>query len=198
MGTIFIIACGLIGAVSAGKQSFFKSWVFLVNFCFSVYIAVFLAPLAVPLLEIPGLTPGIKIILSVGVIWIVVFLILKKIVESVFPGSGDDLPLPVLPAKLGSVLSGVLSGLVAGGLALFIFIQLPFFEMIPEQMQKNFRSSSRKSLRTMIGTVNVFSFQSITPAGREDLRMIGLLPKKKEPAPPVPAAGKPAETDKKE
>lgn len=198
MGTIFIIACGLIGAVSAGKQSFFKNWVFLVNFSISLYFAIFLAPLAIPLLEIPGLTPGIKIILSVGVICIVVFLILKKIAESVFPASGDDLPLPALPAKLGSVLSGVLSGLLAGGLVLFIFLQLPFFEMIPEPMQKNVRSSSRKTLRTMIGTVNVFSFQSITPAGYEDLRMIGLLPKKKEPAPAAPAAGKPEETDKKE
>ena len=77
MGTIFIIACGLIGAFSAGKQSFFKCWVFLINFCFSLYSAFFLAPLAVPLLEIPGLTPGIKNLLSVGVICIVVFLILR-------------------------------------------------------------------------------------------------------------------------
>ncbi len=199
MGTLFIIACGLIGAFTAARQSFSVCWIFLVNFSLALYSALFLAPLVVPLLEIPVFPPGIKNILAVGVICIVIFIILKKTSESVLPGSGSDLQLPALPAKLGALLSGVLSGVIAGGLAVYLFVQLPFGEMMPEPVQKNLRSSSRKTLRTMIGTVNVFTFQSITPAGREDLRLIGLLPKKKEPASPAgKTAAKPDEPDKKE
>ena len=195
MGMIFIIACGLIGAFAAGKRSFFTCWLFLIHFCLALYSAFFLSPLVIQMLEIPMLPAGIKNILAVGLIGLIVYLILTKITEQVFPGSGDDLPLPALPAKLGAILSGVLSGVLIGGLALYIVIQLPFDGMIPETVQGNLRSSSRRTLRGMIGTVNVFSFQSLTPAGKEDLRSISLFPKKKEPAPTAPAADKPAETN---
>ena len=192
MGTIIIIVCGLIGACSASKQSFLAGWSFLVNFCIALYLAIFLAPTAVSLMEIPGLPEGIKIVIAVGVVCVVLFLILKKIAEQVFPGTGNNIQLPSALEKISSACTGLLSGFVIGGLVLFIVFHLPFEEIIPEPMQKNFRSSSRKTLRTMIGTVNVFSFQSITPAGREDLRSIGLFPKKKEPAPPAAAGDKPA------
>ncbi|MBQ9338415.1 MAG: hypothetical protein IJS14_14085 [Lentisphaeria bacterium] len=203
MGTIFIIACGLIGACSAGRQSFFACWLFLVNFCFALYAAIFLAPLAIPLLEIPGLTPEIKNLISVGLICVVAFFILKKISESVFPGSGDSIPLPTLPAKLGAILSNGLAGVLVGGLVVYLFVQLPFFGMLPGPMQDNLQKSGRKVLCGMIGTVNAFSFQSVTPAGIEDLRTLGLMPKPEPPAgskqegKTAGADGKTAPSDKK-
>ena len=199
MGTIFIIVCGLIGAFTAGKQSFFACWRFLIHFSFALYSAFFLSPLVVPLLEIPGLSDGIKNILSVCVICLIFYLVLKKISEMVFPGSGDDLPLPALPAKLGAIFSGVLSGILAGGLAVYVVIQLPFLDMIPETVQGNLRSSCRQTLRGMIRTINIFSLQSLTPAGKEDLRLVGLFAKKQEPKPSAgPRDEKPAEAGKKE
>ena len=177
MGTIFVIICGLIGAGSAGKQSFLDNWMFLVNFSIALYSAIFLAPLAVALLEIPGCPDGIKNAAAVGGIAIVIFIILKKICEQVFPGSGYSLQLPAALEKISSACSGLLSGFLVAGLILYIVAQLPLQGFIPEPIEQNIRSSGSNTLRNLIGTVNVFSCQSLTPAGTEDLRTIGLLPK---------------------
>ncbi|MBO4647905.1 MAG: hypothetical protein J5806_07075 [Lentisphaeria bacterium] len=191
MGTISIIICGLIGAGSASKQSFLTGWIFLVNFSIALYSAIFLAPLAVALLEIPGCPAGIKNAAAVGGITIVLFIILKKVCEQIFPGTVNALQLPAALEKIASVCSGLLSGFLVGGLILYIIVQLFPQGVIPEPMGENIRNAGSNTLRNLIGTVNVLSFQSLTPAGEDDLRVIGLLPK-----PELKEKGKDREKDK--
>lgn len=180
MGTILLIAGGLVGAGSAFKKSFTSCWMFLINFACALYISIFVAPLTVPLLEIPGLTEGYKNAIAIGCIFLVADLILRKITEQIIPNPEKESNLPKF-VRIFSIAAGFLSGIMVVGILLYCFMQTPFVDNFSQK--KELRSTARNTLMGVVHVVNGFSFQSLSPEAENDLRMIHLLPKKKKPAP---------------
>ena len=180
MGYIIIIVCGLIGAGSALKKKFLTCWIFLINVCFSLYLAIFLAPVLAPLLEIPGLDDGYKSAIAVGGIFLLVNYILKIIAGQIISNPENDFKLPPI-SQLFSIAAGFLSGCMIVGLLLYCFIQTPVVNGFSQK--KELRSAARKTLMGVVHTVNAFSFQSLTPEAETEMQSIRLLPKKKVPPP---------------
>ena len=176
MGTLLVLIGGLIGAGNGFKKSFVSCWILLINFSFSIYISVFLAPLAVTLLEVPGLAAGYKNAIAVAGIFFIVNFILQKITEQIIPNPDIHFSLPSF-AKIFSIVAGFLSGLVITGILLYCFMQTPFVSGLSQK--KELRASARNTLMGVVHTLNVFSFQSLSPETEKDLQAIRLIPKKK-------------------
>ncbi len=176
MGTLLILIGGLIGAGSGFKKSFASCWILLINFSFSVYISVFLAPLAVTFLEIPGLTAGYKNAIAVAGIFFIVNFILQKITEQIIPNPDIHFNLPPF-AKIFSIAAGFLVGLMIAGILMYCFMQTPFVSGLSQK--KELRSTARNTLMGVVYTLNVFSFQSLSPEAEKELQAIRLIPKKK-------------------
>ena len=201
MGTLLILIGGLIGAGSGFKKRFTTSWIFLINLSFALYCSIFLAPVMVSLLEIPGLAAGYKNIIAVGSIFIVADLILQRITDQIIHNAEIDYNLPPA-AKFFSIAAGFLSGAIIVGILLYCFVQIPFVSGFPQK--KEMRSAARHTLLGVVYTLNAFSFQSLSPEAKKDLQSIRLIPKKKT-APPAEAGeqdkgerkdqSKPAEND---
>lgn len=183
MGTLLVLFGGLIGAGSGSKKSFVFCWILLVNFSFSVYISVFLAPLAVTLLEIPGLTDGYKNVIAVAGIFFVVYFILKIITEQIIPNPDINFNLPPV-AKIFSIAASFLSGLIIVGILLYCFMQTPFVSGLSQK--KELRAAARNTMMGVVYTLNAFSFQSLSPEAEKELQAIRLIPTKKN-APPAEA-----------
>ena len=180
MGFIVIFIGGIIGVFTALKMRFAQSWIFFINMLFSIYAAVFLAPLFFPLLkEIPGIS-GYGNSIAVGGGFLVINFILKKIAEQVFPNSENELSLPAF-SKIFSCIFGFLSGCFVISFVLYIFLQFPFSNNFPSEQV--FRAASSKTLISAIHTVHSLSFQSFSLAAEDNLRNLRLLPKKKLPEP---------------
>ncbi len=192
MGTLLVLIGGLIGAGSGFKKSFAASWIFLINLSFSLYISIFLAPLVVSLLEIPGLEAGYKNAIAVGGIFIIVQIILQKISEQIIPNPENDCHLPPI-ARLFSIAAGFLSGLLIAGILLYFFTQTPFVSGFPQR--KELRATARHTMMGVVHTLNLFSFQSLTQEAKKDLQSIRLIPKKKT-VPPA-KAGEQGKDDQK-
>ena len=178
MGVILILIGGLIGAGSVLKKNFLPCWIFLVNLCFSLYLGIFLAPLLIPLLEIPGLDDGYKSAIAVGGVLLLFDVILNKITEQIFPGSDTELPLPSF-TRFFTILSGLFSGSLISAIVLYLFMQTPLAGTLSNA--NNFRAASAKTLMTMVHTMNILSWQTLSPEGKNDLRTLRLLPKLKKP-----------------
>ena len=178
MGYLIILISGLIGAGSVLKKKFLPCWIFLINVCFSLYIGIFLAPLLVPLLEIPGLDEGYKSAIAVGGVFLILDIILQKISEQIFPNSEVELPLPSFTLVF-TLLSGFFSGILISAIVIYLFMQTPLAGVI--STANNFRAASAKTLMAMVHTMNVFSWQTLSAEGETDLRKLRLLPKLKKP-----------------
>jgi hypothetical protein len=199
MGTLFVLIGGLIGAGSSYQKSFAACWIVLVNFAFSLYISIFLAPLAVPLMEVvPGLETGYKNAVTIGIIFIVFYYLLQFITSQIIPNPEKGISLPPA-AQIGSAAAGFLSGIIIAGILLYCFMQTPFVSGFSQR--KELRATARNTLMGVVHTLNIFSFQSLTPEAKKDLQSIRLIPKKKT-VPPAkagqknqsrPAENKPAE-----
>ena len=176
MGTLLVLIGGLIGAGSGFKKSFVSCWILLINFSFSVYISVFLAPLAVTFLEIPGLTAGYKNAIAVAGIFLIVNFILQKITEQIIPNPDINYNLPPF-AKIFSIAAGFLSGLMIVGILMYCFMQTPFVSGLSQK--KELRATARNTMMGVVYTLNVFSFQSLSPEAEKELQSIRLIPKKK-------------------
>lgn len=176
MGTLLVLIGGLIGAGSVYKKSFMANWIFLINLTFALYAAIFLAPLMVSLLDIPGLDSGYKNIIAVGGIFLLVNYILKIIAGQIISNPENDFKLPPI-SQLFSIAAGFLSGCMIVGLLLYCFIQTPVVNGFSQK--KELRSAARKTLMGVVHTVNAFSFQSLTPEAETEMQSIRLLPKKK-------------------
>lgn len=178
MGYLIILISGLIGAGSVLKKKFLPCWIFLINVCFSLYIGIFLAPLLIPLLEIPGLDEGYKSAIAVGGAFLILDIILQKIAEQIFPNSDVELPLPSFTLVF-TLLSGFFSGILISAIVIYLFMQTPLAGVI--STANNFRAASAKTLMAMVHTMNVFSWQTLSAEGEKDLRKLRLLPKLKKP-----------------
>ena len=176
MGFLLVLIGGLIGAGIGLKKSFVSCWILLINFSFSVYISVFLAPLAVTLLEIPGLAAGYKNAIAVAGIFFIVIFILQKITEQIIPNPDINFNLPPF-AKIFSIVAGFLSGLMIAGILLYCFMQTPFVSGLSQK--KELRATGRNIIMGVVHTLNVFSFQSLSPEAEKELQTIRLIPKKK-------------------
>ena len=176
MGYIIILISGLIGAGSVLKKKFLPCWIFLINVCFSLYIGIFLAPLLVPLLEIPGLSEGYKSAIAVGGAFLIFDIVLQKITEQIFPNNDVELPLPSF-TLIFTILSGFTSGILISAIVIYLFMQTPLAKTI--STANNFRAASAKTLMAMVHTMNVLSWQTLSAEGENDLRKLRLLPKLK-------------------
>ena len=177
MGFIIILIGGLIGAGSVLKKKFLPCWMFLISLCFSLYLSIFLAPLLIPLLEIPGLDEGYKSAIAVGGVFLIADLVMAKIAEQVFPNSEVELPLPSF-TPVFTILSGLFSGILISATVIYLFMQTPLSGTISNA--NNFRAASAKTLMSLVYTMNVFSWQSLSSEGENDLRKLRLLPKLKK------------------
>ena len=193
MGTLLVLIGGLIGAGSGLKKSFVSCWILLINFSFSIYISVFLAPLAVTMLEIPGLTAGYKNAIAVAGIFFIVNFILQKITEQIIPNPEINFNLPPF-AKIFSLAAGFLAGLIIAGILLYCFMQTPFVSGLSQK--KELRATARNTLMGVVYTLNGFSFQSLSPEAEKELQAIRLIPKKKTAS--SGAAGEQDEDDPQE
>ena len=180
MGTLLVLIGGLIGAGSSFKKTFTSSWISLINLSFSVYISIFLAPLAVSLLEIPGLGAGYKNAIAIGGIFLVVNFLLQRITEQIIPNPEINFNLPSA-AKFCSIVAGFFSGLIIAGILLYCFMQTPFVSGLSQK--KELRATARNTLMGVVHTLNGFSFQSLSPEAEKELQSIRLIPKKKTAAP---------------
>ena len=176
MGILLIFIGGLIGAGTTIKKTFTACWMFLINLAFALYISIFLAPLVVSLLDIPGLADGYKNAIALGGLFLISDIILRKITEQIIPNPENESSLPKF-AKIFSILAGFLSGVMIVGILLYCFMQTPFVNGL--SVKKEFRSTSRKTLMGVVHVVNALSFQSLTQEAERDLQSIRLLPKKK-------------------
>ena len=180
MGLLSILIGALIGAGSAVNKNFTQCWIFCVNLCFSLYTGIFLAPLAASMLEIPNLPAGYKNAIAVGGVFIIADIVLNKITEQIFPDSGTPVNLPP-PAKIASAAAGFFSGALITAVLIYCFMQMPMTTGLP--VRKSFRAAAGKTLLTMVHSLNALSFQWLTPAGEEELRVLGILPKIKKNTP---------------
>lgn len=172
MGTLLVLIGGLIGAGSVYKKGFMSGWIYLINLVFALYISIFLAPLVVSLLEIPGLDIGYRNAIAIGGGVPVINIILQKITEQIIPNPENDFNLPPI-SRLFAAGAGFLSGIIVSGILLYCFMQTPFVSGFSQK--KELRSTARNTLMGVVHTVNVFSFQSLTPEAEKDLRSIRLL-----------------------
>ncbi len=185
MGTLLLFIGGFVGASSAAKKTFLQSWVFLVNLCFSAYLGIFLAPLVIPMLEIPGLDPGYKNAIAVFGLMFVAMVVLYKAVESIFPNREVSLALPALAERIGSLTAGFFAGMVVVTLAIYCYCQCPFSSLVTSPSRESLKEVAGNSMLRMIRTVNIFSLQFISTEGERDLQSLGVLP------PPPPAKPRP-------
>ena len=73
---------------------------------------------------------------------------------------------------------GFASGALITAILIYCLMQTPVTANFPSR--QNFRSAAGKTLLSVVRVLNVFSFQGLTPAGEDDLRNLGILPKKKK------------------
>ncbi len=191
MGTLLILIGGFIGAGSAAKKPFLLSWVFLMNLCFSIYLGLFAAPLIFPMLEIPGLDAGYKIIIAVYGTLFVSMIVLYKAVDSIFPNREIALNLPLMAEKIGTLVVGFLAGSLVVTLVLYCYCLCPFSSLIESPAREPLKVASGKSLFRMVRIVNVFSLQSISIEGERYLQVLGVMPPPPPPPPRPPRKAKP-------
>ena len=174
MGTLAIIVCGFIGATSAARRNFVQSWIFLVNLSFSLYLAIFLAPLVIPLLDIPKLPAGGKNAIALGLLFLVVEFILKKITEQIVANPEAAIQVPALAAKIISLFSGFFSGALIAALILFCIAQtLP---AIDANFHKNCQEASGKTFLVLVQTMNTLSARGGDAAKIPELRTLNIIP----------------------
>ncbi len=186
MGTLIILIGGFIGASSAARKPFLLSWVFLVNLCISVYIALFAAPLIVPMLEVPGLDSGYKIAFAVFGVMFITLIVLYKAVDSIFPSREVALNLPLMAEKIGTLIAGFLAGSVVVTLVIYGYCLCPFSAYIESPGREPLKIASGKSVLRMVRVINILSLQSISTEGERYLQVLGVMPPPPPPPPPKP------------
>ena len=194
MGTLAIIVCGFIGAGSAARKNFVSSWIFLVNLSFSLYLAIFLTPMAVPLLDIPNLPAGCKNAIALGGLFLVLEFVLKKITDQVVPNPDADMPLPALPSKIISLCAGFFSGTLIAALILFCLVQT--LVSLDATFRKNCQDASSKTFLVLVRTLNALSWQWTDPGKIPELRYLGFSSGSQAPAAKKGTSGKAKKADR--
>ncbi len=195
MGTLIILIAGALGIVSANKKKFLQNWSFLVNFCFSLYIAIFLAPSIVSMLEIKKLAEEYKVIIALVGLFFVCWIVLSKLLEQILPNKEINIPIPKAMDKIGSLICGFFSGMIVIAFFLFLVMLAPVSEKFP--IPESVRTVPQATLLKMVKTINACSFQGISEKGVRTLKNARILPdpereqREKEAA---EAAAKQAET----
>ena len=195
MGTLIILIAGALGIVSANKKNFLRNWSFLVNFCFSLYIAIFLAPSIVSMLEIKKLAEEYKVIIALVGLFFVCWIVLSKLLEQILPNKEINIPIPKAMDKIGSLICGFFSGMIVIAFFLFLVMLAPVSEKFP--IPESVRTVPQATLLKMVKTINACSFQGISEKGVRTLKNARILPdpereqREKEAA---EAAAKQAET----
>ena len=192
MGTLAVIVCGIIGTVSAARKNFVPCWIFLVNLSFSLYLAIFLSPLVIPLLDIPGLSAGCRNAIAAGALFILLEVALTKIADQVVPNPDENMPLPALPAKIISLCAGFFSGALIAALILFCLVQTG--AAANADFRKNCRDASGKTILILVQTMDILSGQWRDSAKAPAMRLLGITADDSEAAPPAAADGKAGKT----
>lgn len=172
MGTLLILIAALLGGLACAKQTLYQSWIFLVNLVFSVYLAVFLAPviqdLILPSLNLGReagayLLPGIMLAL-----FLILMIALYKLADAVITIDFDDYPVPAAVNKIGAMIFAALSGAVLAAFLLSCISLMPLSQNLPAD-RAALADSGRNMLAAMVHTVNGFSFQETTEEAEKTL-----------------------------
>ena len=178
MGTLIIFIAGILGACQVNKRTFLQSWCGLMNLCFAVYVAVFLTPFLVTMLEIKGLDTSYKICISLIALLIVVNILFSKLVGLLFPDTEIKVKIPVVAEKCGTMICSFFSFMIVVAFVLFCFTTIPYSKKL--SLPESIRTVSAKTLRGVVDTVNGFSFQTLSESGVKSLQAVGLIEVKKE------------------
>ena len=172
MGTLLILIAALLGGLACAKQTLYQSWIFLVNLVFSVYLAVFLAPviqdLLLPSLDLGKeagayLLPGIMLAL-----FLILMIAFYKLADAVITIDFDDYPVPAAVNKIGAMIFAALSGAVLAAFLISCISLMPLSQNIPAD-RAALADSGRNMLAAMVHTVNGFSFQEATEEAKKTL-----------------------------
>lgn len=175
MGWFIILIAGLIGTALFWERKFHYCWKILLSVCFALYAAVFLAPGIIKLFNISGFSGGLKSAAAVGGIFLIVMVALIKISDSLLPDSSE------LPIPSWFVVFNAASGFFTGTLITAVIIYLAMQTVLSGVPSvKSLRAPSAKTIAAMVNTLNLLSWQTLTPEGEAGLRMLRLLPKQKK------------------
>ena len=178
MGVFIILLAGLIGAALFWERKFHYCWKILLTLCFSLYIAVFLAPVIMNLFDISGFSGGVKSAVAVGGILLISCVAMVKISDRILPDSVD------LPIPSWFVVFNAVSGFAIGILTMSVIIYLSMQTFLSNVSSvKGMRAPSAKTIIGLVNTLNFLSCQSLTPEGKTGLRTLRLIPKPKKPKP---------------
>ena len=172
MGTLLILIAAILGGLVCAKQTLYQSWIFLVNLVFSVYLAVFLAPVIQDLI-LPSLSlgkeagayllPGIMLAL-----FLILMIAFYKLADAVITIDLDDYPIPALVNKIGAMGFAALSGAVLAAFLLSCISLMPLSQNIPTD-RTALADSGRNMLAVMVHTVNGFSLQGTSEEAKKTL-----------------------------
>ena len=177
MGWFIILIAGFIGAALFWERKFHYCWKILLSICFSLYIAVFLAPEIIKIFNISGFSDGLKSAAAVGGIFLIMMVVLVKVSDSLLPDS-SELPLPSWFVVFNAA-SGFFTGVVIVAVIIYLLMQTVLSSFSPA---KSLRAPSAKTIIGTVKTLNFLSWQTLTPEGEAGLRMLRLLPKPKKTA----------------
>ena len=178
MGWFIILLAGLIGLALFWERKFHYCWKILLTLCFSLYIAVFLAPVIMKLFNISGFYGGVKSAVTMGGIFLITGVVMLKISDRILPDS-VDLPLPSWFVVFNAV-SGFCIGILTMSVIIYLSVQT-FLSNVSSV--KGMRAPSAKTIIGLVDTLNFLSCQDLTPEGKTGLRTLRLIPKQKKPKP---------------
>lgn len=161
METTLIIGTAVFSGILCFKQDLYQTWIFFVNLVFSVYIALFIAPVIAGL--IPEFTPSVDFCKLPAIMFFLAFILvtaLYKLTDGVSLKAHDAYSLPDLASKIGGMFFGGLSGVVLLSFLCACACMMPFSENITNINRDTFADASRTTLKLTVKTLNFFSMQS--------------------------------------
>ena len=173
MENLLILGAVVLSGLLCYKQDLFQTWIFFVNLSFSVYIALFIAPVIAGLIpEFSSEVDSCK--LPASMLFLTLFLIfgLYKLTDTACLKSHDQYPLPDLAGKLCAMFFGGLSGAVMLSFLCTCLFMMPFSENISDKNRETYAGASRTIVKLTVKTLNFFSMQSMSRAEEEVLKNI--------------------------
>lgn len=163
METLSIIGITVFSGLLCFKQDLHQTWIFCVNLVFSIYIALFVAPVIAGL--IPEFSPGVdfcKLPATMFFLTVILITALYKLTDTVSLKAHDQYSLPTHVSKIGSMFFGGLSGAVLIAFLCACVCMMPLSETITDINREPIVKASKTTLKLAIKTLDFFSMQSMS------------------------------------
>lgn len=185
MGTLIIIAGGLIGGGSALKKNFLSVWLWYINTIFALIPALsFTSPVS-SMLNLPFLPPHLRTATAFSVLFLICLVILFKITEQVLPKPAEIEKYPVLPGKVIGAFCGFLTGCCYAAILVYLAGSVPILEGTIST--KAFKAAGTKTLcRIAFGAaLQTMPDEKACLKAMDALETSAPAPKQKESGPPA-------------